>query len=205
MKLSSIFLAAALVVACNDKTTDAEPAPARPSAEPTASAEVEEPKEIPEVVAIRAGTWKDPAGEKDVPLVETSLAPCYGFKGYSMKLPEGQKVTTLQGARACHIVFGKADGGFQMAVFTDQVKVPFMSQTRADLKDVGEKLFDEEDAFLYEVGEKDDKELVGWFAKKIGPHNVRCNAIVSQGNKAPSFAFQRAVLELCRTITHTEP
>jgi hypothetical protein len=109
------------------------------------------------------------------------------------------------GARACHIVFGEVDKNLQMAVFTDEVKMPFLSETRADVENVVAKLLDEEDAFLYETTTKDEKSIVGWFAKKIGPRKVRCNAMGSQGKEDPSFAFQRAVLELCRTITHSAP
>ena len=43
----------------------------------------------PSLAAIAAGSWKDPGGGPDVKLVATPLDKCYGFKGYSMKLPEG--------------------------------------------------------------------------------------------------------------------
>lgn len=159
----------------------------------------------PEVAAIRAGKWKDLTDGHEMTLVETPLKGCFGFKGYSMKVPEGSTAATMQGARTCHITLsGTKKDEHHFAVFTDEVKVPFMSATREQLQNVRTKLFDEPDAFLYEVEDpKSGKEVTGWWAKKLGPYNVRCNALQWNQKQVLTFTFQRAVLELCRTLSHS--
>lgn len=159
----------------------------------------------PELTAIRAGLWKDPGGGADLRLVETQLSGCFGFKGYAIKIPAGSTAKTLEGARACHITLsGAKKDDLHMAVFTDEVKVPFMSMTRDKLSNVQSKPFDEPDAFLYVVkGKLGASEIDGWFAKKLGPHNVRCNALMWKEGQELTFAFQRAVIELCRTLSYT--
>lgn len=158
----------------------------------------------PEVAAIRAGKWKDLDDGHEIPLVDTPLSACYVFKGYSIKVPEGTVAKTMQGARACQITLsGTKKEAYHFAVFTDEVKVPFMSATREKMENVTKKLLDEPDAFLYEVDDpKSGKGVNGWFFKKIGPWNVRCNAIRFDAKQVLTLPFQRAVIELCRTVSH---
>jgi hypothetical protein len=76
--------------------------------------------------------------------------------------------------------------------------------TREQLQKVQAKPFDEPDAFLYEVETKlGQKEIAGWYSKKLGPRTLRCNALEWKGGQVLTFSFQRAVLELCRTLSYS--
>jgi hypothetical protein len=194
-------------VGCGSSNNDSG-ASAAPGGSGSASATAAPAKPVePEVAAIQAGKWKDPADGHEIPLVQTSLSGCFGFKGYSIKIPEGSTAKTMEGARTCHIALsGAKKDEYHFAVFTDEVKVPFMSATRDKVQNVKNKLLDELDAFLYEVEDpKSGKEFNGWFFKKLGPFNVRCNALRWSEKQELTFAFQRAVIELCRTLTHESP
>ena len=158
----------------------------------------------PALAAVKAGTWKDPYGGPDSKLVDTPLGKCFGFKGYSMKAPEGSQLQTLEGARACGVYPPSAKNKeFGVVVFTDEVKVNFWK--KEDVKDAKAKPFEEEDAFLWKVERRGKEIFIGFFEKKIGPRTVRCNSLVSSDKTELSFETERAVLEVCRTITYSEP
>ena len=202
-------LAGLLAAGCgnsgNDAGSGSSTAPAGTGAPTATATAAAAPPVEPEVAAIRAGKWKDLDDGHEIALVDTPLKGCFGFKGYSIKAPEGSTAKTMQGARTCHITLsGTKKDEYHFAVFTDEVKVPFMSATRDKVQDVKNKLLDEPDAFLYEVDDpKSGKDITGWFFKKIGPWNVRCNALRWSEKQVLTFAFQRAVIELCRTVSHT--
>ncbi|NUP05479.1 MAG: hypothetical protein HOW73_05400 [Polyangiaceae bacterium] len=181
--------------------------PAKASAAASASAPPveEKPADPPTLAAIKAGSWKDPGGGPDIKLADTALDKCYGFKGYSMKLPEGTKLETLVGARACAASMpGAKNGEYRLIVLTDEVKVDFGK--KADIDNIKSKPFDDPDAFLYEVeNKKGEKYYRGWFEKKLGKWTVRCNPLLAKEGQVLTFDQERAVLELCRTLTYAEP
>lgn len=112
-RLPSVFVVALLnVAACGTKASPATDESAeKASANTAASSSSAQPSATtppaptvhPAVAAVRAGKVVNPATKKDVPLVETSLAKCFGFKGYSMMVPEGSTLETVSGARACGV------------------------------------------------------------------------------------------------------
>lgn len=168
---------------------------------PSASASLPAIGEPPELAAIHAGRWKDPGGGPDLELVERPLEKCFGFDGYTMKLPKDAKTSDIMDARCCTVAFPSAKkDGPRLMVCTDELPVPFMSDTRDSVKNVKSKLFDDPDAFLYEVGDDKGTDVTGWFKKAIGPHQVRCNAARRSDDEKLSFGYQRAIIELCRTI-----
>lgn len=164
------------------------------AASATASAVVASPT----LAAIAAGSWKDPGGGPDLKLVVTPLDKCFGFKGYSLKLPEGSAVKTLQGARACLAELPGAKKGYQLVVMSDEIKIGVPQ--KGELKSITEKTFDEPDAFLFKVDDKGKTSYVGWWEGKFGTVTMRCNAMGREGDAPYSFDFERAVIELCRTL-----
>ena len=155
----------------------------------------------PSLAAIAAGTWKDPGGGPDLKLVSTPLDKCYGFKGYSMKLPEGSKLESLMGARSCQAAFPGAKKGFALVVISDELKIPLPK--KEDIKDYKEKTYDSPDAFLYKVERKGKTYYAGWWEKKVGKPTLRCNSIASEGGPDFDFDFERAAIELCRTLAYS--
>ena len=152
----------------------------------------------PTLAAIAAGSWKDPGGGPDLKLAVTQLDKCFGFKGYSLKLPEGTAVKTLQGARACLAEFPGAKKGYQLVVMSDEIKIGLPQ--KGELKGITEKPFDEPDAFLFKVDDKGKTSYVGWWEAKFGTVTMRCNAMGREGDAPYPFDFERAVIELCRTL-----
>ncbi len=183
--------------------TDADRPKAKSSALPgvALSAAPATPPEPAPIAAVRQGKMISPATKKEVPLVETSLDKCYGFKGYSMKLPQGSKLTTLVGARACAVELPDSKGDLGFIVMTDEVKVKWWKRT--ELENVKTKLLDDADAFLYEVENKGKLQALGWMDKKLGPHNVRCNALDNKDTM--TLDETRAAIEICRTMKYEEP
>ncbi len=165
------------------------------------------PADPPELAAVKAGSFKDPLGKGDLKLVDTPLGKCYGFKGYSIKMPEGTTTETLVGARACAVYPPQeknAKNGYGFIVMTDEIKVPFADKSK--LTDIKSKPLDEADAFLYEVERKGKPVYVGWVDRKVGPFRTQCNAFQKNSDSPPfSMDTERALLELCRTLSYTEP
>jgi hypothetical protein len=181
---------------------DADAPKAKPSSAPVATATPAPPPEPRPIAAVREGKMVHPLTKQEVPLVEMSLAKCYGFKGYSMKVPEGSKLTTLVGARACAIEFPDAKNTGLM-VMTDEVKVKWWKRT--ELENVKTKHLDDPDAFLYEYEAKGKLKLLGWLDKKLGPHNVKCNAMGDDDKLKLTLEEERGVIEVCRTLRYEEP
>lgn len=225
LQLSTVVILALAVAAsgCNtseargasssseDDEAPAEKSPKRAAsataASATAAPAATTPPDPPALAAVKAGSWKDPLGRAtpDLKLAETALDKCYGFKGYAMKLPEGATLQTLVGARACAVYLPsekKQDLG--VIVMTDEVKVEFYD--KAKLENITARPLDEQDAFLYEVEAKGNKQLVGWVDRKVGPHKTRCNSFQnSRKDGAFPLEVERAFIELCRTLTYSEP
>lgn len=156
----------------------------------------------PTLTAIAAGTWKDPGGGPDVKLVMTKLDKCFGFKPYSMKLPEGTTFEALLGARSCEAKFpGAKKGLYNLVVISDELKIPLTK--KEELKNILEKTYDTPDAFLFKYDAKGKTDYVGWWEKKVGKYTLRCNPIQTQDAEPYTYDFQRAVIELCRTLEST--
>lgn len=173
----------------------------------SASAAPAPPAEPAWLVAFKAGTMKDPMGGGDLKLVELSLEKCYGFKGYTIKMPEGSTTETLVGARACAIYPPKQEkdkNGYAFIVMTDEIKVEFADKTK--LTDVKSKPLDDPDAFLYEVERKGKSAYIGWVDRKVGKFKTQCNSF-RKSAESPSFDLdtERTLIELCRTLSYTEP
>jgi hypothetical protein len=171
------------------------------TAAPTPAAPATPPEPRP-VAAVREGKMVHPLTKQEVPLVEMSLAKCYGFKGYSMKVPEGAKITTLVGARACAVEFPGTKGNVGFMVMTDEVKVKWWKRT--ELENVKTKHLDDPDAIVYEYEEKGKSHLIAWTDTKLGPHNVRCHAL-NDGTTERNLAEERGAIEVCRTLRYEEP
>lgn len=175
------------------------------NASASAAASAVAPPDPPELAAVKAGMLKDPSGGPDAKLTDVKLDKCYGFKGYTMRLPEGTRLQTLVGARACAVYppqSKKDDYGF--IVMSDELKVQVAK--KEDIEGVKAKPFDEPDAFLWEVERKGKTYAVGWTEMKIGPHTIRCNSF-RKDDKSPDYGFdtERALLEVCRGITYNKP
>lgn len=155
----------------------------------------------PSLAAIAAGSWKDPGGGPDLKLASTPLDKCYGFKGYSMKLPEGSQLESLMGARSCSAKLPGAKKGFALVVISDELKIPLPKKD--EIKDVTEKTYDSPDAFLFKVQRKGQTYYAGWWEKKVGKPTLRCNSIMVENGEPFSFDFERAVIELCRTLAYS--
>lgn len=220
---SSLFPALLLVLvsACNSapdgkssasasdektSTKSAKPS-ASGSAAASASAVEAKPAGPPEVVAVKAGMLKDPqgTGAADVKLVDTPMDKCYGFKGYSMKLPEGSSLETLVGARACAVYPPAAKKkSYGIIVMTDEIKVQFAD--KAKLEGIKTKHLDEADAFMFEREVKGKSMLTGWVDRKVGPYRTQCNAFQASDKDPPfTLGVELAMLEVCRTLSYTEP
>lgn len=154
----------------------------------------------PSLAAIAAGNWKDPGGGPDLKLAPTPLDKCYGFKGYSMKLPAGSELASLMGARSCQAKIPGAKKGFALVVISDELKIPLPKKD--EIQDVKEKTYDSPDAFLFKVERKGQTYYAGWWEKKVGKPTLRCNSIMGEGAEPFSFDFERAVIELCRTLAY---
>jgi hypothetical protein len=172
----------------------------KPQASAQASGAPAAPPLPPGVAAVRAGKLTNPATKSEVKLVETSLDKCYGFKGYSMMLPEGTTLQTLVGARACAAFMPDSKKKFGFIVMTDEIKVKMWKRT--DLENVKKKHLDEPDAFVYEVEQKGKTRLTGWLEKKIGPYNVQCNSMSDAGTT--TLDDELAAIEVCRTVKYEE-
>lgn len=155
----------------------------------------------PSLAAIAAGTWKDPGGGPDLKLAVTTLDKCYGFKTYSMKLPEGSTMKSLLGARSCSVDFPGPKKGYRLVVISDELKIAL--PTKDTLKNVKAKTYDSPDAFLFEVDSKGKTAYAGWWEAKLGKYTLRCNSIADADAEPFSFDFERAVIELCRTLKQT--
>ena len=184
-----------------------KPAATTSAALASASAAEAKPAGPPEVLAIKAGKMKDPqgGGAADVKLVDTPMDKCYGFKGYSMKLPEGSSLETLVGARAC-AVYPPATKkkSYGLIVMTDEIKVQFADKSK--LEGVKTKHLDEPDAFMFEREVKGKTVLTGWVDRKVGPYRTQCNAFQAS-DKDPAFTLgvELAFIEVCRTLSYSEP
>lgn len=108
-------------------------------------------------------------------------------------------------ARCCKVVLpGAKQDTYRLVVCSDELPVPWLSKTRDKVEKVKAKPFDEPDAFLYEVDGASGPAVIGWFKKTIGPHGIRCNAVKYSEDEHPTFAFQRAVIEVCRSIAYKD-
>lgn len=155
----------------------------------------------PSLAAIAAGTWKDPAGGPEVKLKDTPLDKCYGFKGFSMKLPEGTQIKTLMGARACYADFPSAKkGANHLAVISDELDIGLLKKEA--ISPVLEKPYEGPDSFLYKSEEKGKVIYRGWWEKKMGKHTIRCSAIQDDVSGEYPYDTQRAMIELCRTLQY---
>lgn len=214
MKLLSSALVATVVfaTACGSKETgpsedSAKKADAKTAASSSASAAASSaaPPAAPPppagVAAVRAGKLLNPATKKEVPLVETSLAKCFGFKGYSMMAPEGSTLETISGARACGIFLPDAKKKFGILLMTDEVKVKMWK--REDVENVKQKHLDDKDAFVYATEKKGKVVLTGWTDGQVGPHRVQCNSM--RDDDTMSLDDELAFIEVCRTLKYTEP
>lgn len=184
----------------------AKPAEAKPAATGSAktaatSAAPAAPPLPPGVAAVRAGKITNPANKKETPLVETSLAKCFGFKGYSMMAPEGSTLETISGARACGVFFPDSKKKFGVLVMTDEIKVKMWK--REDLENVKEKHLDDKDAFIYGVDKKGKIALTGWTDGQVGPHRVQCNSM--RDDDTMTLDDELAFVEVCRTLKYAEP
>lgn len=185
-----------------------KPAATTPSAaSASASAAPAPPAEPAWLVAFKAGTMKDPMGGGDLKLVDLPLGKCFGFKGYTIKMPEGSTTETLVGARACAVYPPKQQSdknGWAFIVMTDEIKVPFADKSA--LKDVKSKPLDEPEAFLWEVERKGKPVYVGWVDRKVGKFRTQCNSF-RKSDEAPPFDLdtERTLIELCKTLSYTEP
>ena len=56
----------------------------------------------------------------------------------------------------------------------------------------------------YQRESKGKLEYIGWTDKKIGPHQVKCNANVAKGLEL-SLDDEQGFLELCRTVRYEKP
>ncbi len=203
MRTATLLLALALAAGCDSKVTtsaaSASVAPHTAAAPPPAPPP---PAEAPELAAIHAGKWRDPSGGPDIKLAEQPIK-CFGFDGYSIKAPEGSTMSDVMDARCCKVVLpGAKQDAYRLVVCSDELPVPWLSKTRDQVEKVKTKLFDEPDAFLYEVDAAIGTSVMGWYKKTIGPHGIRCNAVKYSDDEHPTFAYQRAVIELCRTIAY---
>jgi hypothetical protein len=177
-----------------DKTSSGDPASSSSVAASATGA-------APAVVGVRAGKLNHPGTKQELKLVETSLAKCFGFKGYSMMAPEGSTAETVIGARACAVFLPTPKKKFGFMVMTDEVKVKWWKRT--DLENVKQKHLDEPDAFVFEVDDKGKTKLTGWMEKKIGPRNVQCNSM--RDADTMSLDDELAFIEVCRTLKYAEP
>jgi hypothetical protein len=181
-------------------------APARSAASASADASASAttsaaPAVPPSVAAVRAGKLTNPATKAEVKLVETPLDKCFGFKGYSLMLPEGTTLKTLVGARACGAFLPDSKEKFGFIFWTDEIKVERLK--RADLeKKVTKKHVDEPEAFLYEVAEDKGPRLIGWLEKKLGPYNFQCNSMSEPGTL--TLDDELAAIEVCKTAKYEE-
>ncbi len=183
------------------KKSDSKPT-ATTSATPAASSAVPAAPPLPPgVAAVRSGKIVNPANKKETPLVETSLAKCFGFKGYSMMAPEGSTLETISGARACGVFFPDSKKKFGVLVMTDEIKVKMWK--REDLENVKEKHLDDKDAFVYGVDKKGKIALTGWTDGQVGPHRVQCNSM--RDDDTMSLDDELAFVEVCRTLKYAEP
>ena len=202
MKLSQIGTLLALsLLACKSADVGEEASADTRKANGTAASSSSgsaKPVVVPAVAAVRAGKLTHPGTKAELALVEASLAKCYGFKGYTMMLPEGSTTETMAGARACAVFLPNAYKKFGLMVMTDEVKVKMWKRT--DLEDVKKKHLDEPDAFLFEVEEKGKTKLTGWMEKKLGSHTVQCNSMRDEGTM--SLDDELAFIELCRTLKY---
>ena len=171
------------------------------AASATASATASAAPVSPTLAAIAAGSWKDPGGGPDLKLAVTQLDKCFGFKGYSLKLPEGSKIETLMGARACLAALPGAKKGYQLVVMSDEIKIDMPQKDK--LKNVVEKTFDEPDAFLFKIDNQGKTSYTGWWEGKFGTVTMRCNAMGREGDEPYTFEVKRAVIELCRGLQHS--
>ena len=95
------------LAACGSKDTREKPSAEDETPKKTASADASAsaapagPTAPATVLAVRSGKLIHPGTKAELKLVETSLSKCFGFKGYSMMLPEGVMIETVSGARAC--------------------------------------------------------------------------------------------------------
>jgi hypothetical protein len=214
MKLPSSVLVATLLsaTACGSKDTkatedSAKKADTRTAVTSSASAAASSaappaaPPPPAAVAAVRAGKLQNPATKKEVPLVETSLAKCFGFKGYSMMVPEGSTLETISGARACGVFLPDAKKKFGLLIMTDEVKVKMWK--REDVENVKQKHLDDKDAFLYATDKKGKVVLSGWTDAQVGPHRVQCNSM--RDDDTMSLDDELAFIEVCRTLKYTEP
>lgn len=182
-------------------------APASSSAAASASVSDAKPAGPPEVLAVKAGMLKDPqgTGAPDAKLVDTPMDKCYGFKGYSMKLPEGSSLETLVGARACAVYPPAAKKkSYGLIVMTDEIKVEFADKAKLD--GVKTKHLDEPDAFMFEREVKGKTVLTGWVDRKVGPYRTQCNAFQASDKDPPfTLGVELAMLEVCRTLSYAAP
>lgn len=213
----AVVLAAALLSACSSSGGDSGSAsasagkPAKTAEAPSASAPPSAstpppPADPPILAGVKAGVWKDPVSKADVKLVDMPMDKCYGFKGYSVKAPEGSKLETLVGARACSVAFpSDPKVEFGILVMTDEIKVQWYD--KAKIENVTKKHIDEPEAFLYERDWKGKPQLIGWVERPVGPHKTRCNVYThsSKGKVEFDLDAERAFIELCRSLTYTEP
>lgn len=174
---------------------------AAPSGSASASAAPAGPTAPASVLAVRAGKLLHPATKEELKLVETPLSKCFGFKGYSMMLPEGVMIETVSGARACAAFLPTPKKKFGFLVMTDEIKVKMWKRT--DLENVKKKPLDEPDAFVFEVEEKGKAKLSGWTDGTVGPHRVQCNSMRDEGTM--TLDDELAFIEVCRTLKYAEP
>ncbi len=198
------------LLGCSSKGADGQPSADKKqgdekpsvSAKPSSTASASAPAPVaPGIAAVRAGKLIHPQTREELPLAETSLAKCFGFKGYSMMLPEGVSIEGMMGARACAIFLPKPKKKFGFMVMTDEIKVKMWKRT--DVEHVKQKPLDEPDAFMFEVEEKGKPKLTGWLEKTIGPHLVQCNSMRDEGTM--KLDDELAFIELCRTLKYAEP
>ena len=194
----NVLLSVALLAGCSQ--ADADDAVGSEVEASPSQAEPAKPEVHPRVALVRSAKLAHPVTGAQLPLRETPLDKCYGFKGYSVKAPEGSKTKTLVGARACHVEFPGGKAG--IIVMTDAIAVKWWKRT--DLEDVKDKIVDDEDGFLYQRESKGKLEYIGWTDKKIGPHQVKCNANVAKGLEL-SLDDEQGFLELCRTVRYEKP
>lgn len=200
------LVAIAALVGCGSKSEtqssasahpDEKSAPAKaPSASAAASAAKPPAPEDPYLAAIAAGEWKDPTGGPNLKLVDVNLKDCF-FDGYRMRLPEGGKVKTLIGARACHLIFPGKDPkqAIEAVIISDEI--PFPVATRESVASVKDKPYDVPDAFVYAYDTGKEKGLEGGWTGKFGERTFTCKPF----NREFDYVAWRSTIELCRTIT----
>lgn len=196
----------AIAPACGSKNDAAPSASASetPKPKPTAKASASQAAsavkppapEDPFVAAVAAGKWKDPTGGDDAKLVEMDLKACF-FDGYHMRLPEGTKLETLVGARACRIMLPTKDAKHPIEAVIISDELPYPVTTRESVPSVKSKPYDVADAFVYEYDTGKEKGFSGAWSGKFGERTLTCSAF----NGDFDFVTWREVLELCRTIT----